>query len=51
MCGIDRTGGCIVVVRPDQYVAAILRLDEFAALAAFFDRFMLAPKAAGGAAQ
>jgi phenol 2-monooxygenase len=39
--GIDRTNGCIVVVRPDQFVANILPLDAFAELTAFFDRFMV----------
>ena len=33
--GIDR-GGCVVVVRPDQYVAAVLPLDATEELAAFF---------------
>ena len=39
--GIDRASGCIVVVRPDQFVANILPLDAFAELTAFFDRFMI----------
>ena len=39
--GIDR-GGCMVVVRPDQFVAQVLPLDAYADLAAFFDGFMLA---------
>jgi phenol 2-monooxygenase len=39
--GIDREVGCIVVVRPDQYVATVLPLDDFAALASYFDGFML----------
>lgn len=43
--GIDRSG-CVVVVRPDQYVAAILPLTARAELAAFFAQLMLAP--AGG---
>ena len=38
--GIDRDQGCIVIVRPDQYVAHILPLDGHDALAGFFD-FML----------
>jgi phenol 2-monooxygenase len=38
--GIDRRGGCMVIVRPDQYVAHILPLDAHAALASFFDAFM-----------
>ncbi|MET3906742.1 phenol 2-monooxygenase [Bradyrhizobium sp. S3.3.6] len=41
MRGIDRKAGCMVVVRPDQYVAQVLPLDDFAALAAYFDAFML----------
>jgi 2-polyprenyl-6-methoxyphenol hydroxylase-like FAD-dependent oxidoreductase len=40
--GIDRERGCVVVVRPDQYVADVLPLDAHAELAHFFDRFMLA---------
>ena len=38
---IDRDRGCVVVVRPDQYVAHVLPLDGFADLSAFFDGFML----------
>lgn len=34
--GIDRRQGCIVVVRPDQYVTHILPLDAHAELAAYF---------------
>ncbi|MGY8684133.1 FAD-binding monooxygenase [Bradyrhizobium sp. UFLA05-153] len=41
MRGIDRNAGCMVVVRPDQYVAHVLPLDAYAELAAFFDGFML----------
>ncbi len=41
MRGIDRQAGCMVVVRPDQYVAHVLPLDGYAQLAAFFDGFML----------
>jgi phenol 2-monooxygenase len=41
MRGIDRARGCLVVVRPDQYVAEVLPLDAYAALAAYFDAFML----------
>jgi phenol 2-monooxygenase len=40
MCGIDREQGCMVVVRPDQYVAHVLPLEAHAELAAFFDGFM-----------
>ena len=38
---IDRERGCLVVVRPDQYIAHILPLDATDALAAFFGGFML----------
>ena len=41
MRGIDRKVGCMVVVRPDQYVANVLPLDDYAGLASYFDRFML----------
>lgn len=40
MRGIDRKAGCVVVVRPDQYVAQVLRLDDYAGLASYFDGFM-----------
>lgn len=36
MRGIDRDRGCMVLVRPDQYIAQILPLDGFDDLAAFF---------------
>ena len=36
MRGIDREQGCMIVVRPDQYVAHVLPLDGHEALAAFF---------------
>jgi phenol 2-monooxygenase (NADPH) len=38
--GIDRERGCIVIVRPDQYVAHVLPLDGNEQLTAFFDGFM-----------
>jgi phenol 2-monooxygenase len=41
MRGIDRMQGCMVVVRPDQYVAHVLPIDSFADLSAFFGGFML----------
>jgi phenol 2-monooxygenase len=44
MRGIDRDRGCMVVVRPDQYVAHVLPLDTHAELAAFFDGFMVRPE-------
>ncbi|KGJ05384.1 phenol 2-monooxygenase [Paracoccus halophilus] len=43
--GIDRKRGCMVIVRPDQYVAHVLPLEDHAALAAFFDGFMLPARA------
>ena len=41
MRGIERERGCMVLVRPDQYVAHVLPLDGYAQLAAFFDGFMI----------
>jgi phenol 2-monooxygenase len=41
MRGINREAGCIVIVRPDQYVAHVLPLDGAKQLASFFDGFML----------
>jgi phenol 2-monooxygenase (NADPH) len=41
MRGIDRQAGCMVVVRPDQYVAHVLPLDGYEQLTSFFDGFML----------
>ena len=41
--GIDRDKGCIVVVRPDQYIAHVLPLDAHAELTAFFEGFMQSP--------
>jgi phenol 2-monooxygenase len=46
MRGIDREAGCMVVVRPDQYVAQVLPLDGYAELVAYFDGFML-PRSEG----
>ena len=39
--GIDRQRGCLVVVRPDQYIAQLLPLDAHQELGAYFDRFMV----------
>ena len=41
MRGIDREQGCMVVVRPDQYIAHVLPLHGFDALADFFAAFMI----------
>jgi phenol 2-monooxygenase len=38
---IDRKRGCMLVVRPDQYVAHVLPLDGYAEIARFFDGFMV----------
>ena len=38
---ISRRTGCIVVVRPDQYVAHVLPLDAYDALSSYFKDFML----------
>jgi phenol 2-monooxygenase len=40
--GIDKAQGCVVIVRPDQYIAHVLPLGETDTLAAFFDAFMVA---------
>lgn len=36
MRGIDRERGCMIVVRPDQYIANVLPLDGFEALSSYF---------------
>jgi phenol 2-monooxygenase len=41
MRGVDREQGCMVIVRPDQYIAHVLPLDGFDALADFFAAFMI----------
>jgi len=41
MRGVDRKRGCVILVRPDQYVAHILPLDAYAELTSFFEGFML----------
>ena len=42
MRGINKEQGCIVIVRPDQYVADVLPLDDYAGLTCFFDRVLVA---------
>jgi phenol 2-monooxygenase len=49
MRGIDRDAGCMVVVRPDQYIAQVLPIDGYEQLAAYFDGFMLARLSSGRA--
>jgi phenol 2-monooxygenase len=34
--GLDRQSGCAILLRPDQYVAAVTPLDAPEAIAAFF---------------
>lgn len=41
MRGVDRNAGCLLVVRPDQYVAHILPIDGYESLANFFAGFLL----------
>ncbi|WP_238368700.1 FAD-dependent monooxygenase [Mesobacterium pallidum] len=41
MRGIDRAQGCVIVVRPDQYIAEVLPLEARADLSAFFDGVLL----------
>jgi phenol 2-monooxygenase len=46
MRGIDREQGCMVVVRPDQYIAHVLPLDGVESLVSFFEGFLVrAPSA------
>ena len=40
--GVDRSKGCVVIIRADQYVSHIVPIDGYHAIANFFDRFMLA---------
>ena len=40
---IDKDKGCIVIVRPDQHIAALLPLTAHDELSAFFDVFMRVP--------
>lgn len=39
--GLDRKKGCLVIVRPDQYVAHVLPFDAHDDLAAFFNGILL----------
>ncbi len=38
---IDRQRGALLIVRPDQFVASVQPLDDVAAIAKFFDAFMI----------
>lgn len=39
--GIDPKVGCVVLVRPDQYVSLVTDMSDHTGIAAFFDEFML----------
>lgn len=39
--GIDRSTGCVIVVRPGQYVAHRLPLHDHSALTDFFARILI----------
>ncbi len=39
--GIDQQNGAMVILRPDQFVAGVLPLQDTEGLAGFFDRFMV----------
>jgi phenol 2-monooxygenase (NADPH) len=41
MRNVNKAVGCLVVVRPDQYIAQVMPLGDTNALAKFFDSFML----------
>ena len=47
--GVDRETGCIIVVRPDQYVSQVLPLDGHEALADFFAAILIDVKARAAA--
>ncbi len=38
--GVDRESGCLIVLRPDQYVAHVLPIDGYDQFADFFARFL-----------
>jgi phenol 2-monooxygenase len=41
--GIDKKNGCLVILRPDQHVSFVGRLDQHASVESFFARFMISP--------
>lgn len=41
MRGINREHGCLVIVRPDQYVAEVLPLNDYAGLSKFFEAVLV----------
>ena len=40
---LDRAKGCLMIVRPDKYVADVLPLDAFEAVVGFFSGVLLKP--------
>jgi phenol 2-monooxygenase (NADPH) len=44
--GIKPDEGCVVILRPDQYVSHVGELDDYDALDGFFSKFMIRQKAA-----
>ena len=38
--GIDRSVGCAIVVRPDQYVSYVGKIDDYASIDSFFSCFL-----------
>ncbi|MAF16814.1 MAG: phenol 2-monooxygenase [Marinomonas sp.] len=42
MRGINREQGCVIIVRPDQYVAKVLPLDDIQGINAFFEQVLIA---------
>ncbi len=41
MRGINKEQGCVVIVRPDQYVADVLPLDDYEGVSAFFSKVLI----------
>ena len=39
--GIEKKTGCLIVVKPDQYVASVLPLDRTDLLTAFFEKILI----------
>ena len=44
---INREQGCMVIVRPDQYISDVLALNEWDLLASFFNQVLVAPSSDG----
>jgi phenol 2-monooxygenase len=44
MRGVNRETGCLVVVRPDQYVSHVLPLHGYEALTDFFAGVLIEPR-------